>query len=70
MNKARDLYNKHMHLVKQKVAKEVKQFYLEEHLRSHPTDYVSVIANELIKSDIHRIEYELKQVARRMEANE
>ena len=50
MNKARDLYNKHMHLVKQKLAKEVKQFNLEEHLKSHPTDYVSVIANELSKA--------------------
>ncbi|MDU1919293.1 hypothetical protein [Enterobacter sp.] len=46
---------------------EAKQFKLEEHLASHPTDYTSVISNEILKSDIKRIEYSIKELDKQME---
>ena len=46
---------------------EIKQFKLEAHLASHPTDYQSVIQNEILKSDIQRVEYALKEIEREME---
>lgn len=46
---------------------EAKQFKLEAHLETHPTDYQSVIQNEILKSDIQRVEYALKEIEREME---
>lgn len=46
---------------------EAKQFKLEEHIAFHPTDYQSVIQNEILKSDIQMVEYALKEIERKME---
>lgn len=46
---------------------EAKQFKLEAHLETHSNDYQSVIQNEILKSDIQRVEYALKEIERKME---
>lgn len=61
------LYNKHKNKLTQLHSMEVKQFKLEEHLALHPTDYQSVIQNEILKSDIRRVKYALKEIERGME---
>lgn len=61
------LYNKYKNKLSQLHSMEAKQFKLEEHLTSHPTDYQSVIQNEILKSDIQRVEYALKEIEREME---
>ena len=50
----KNLYTKRKHKLIQLHAKEKKQFILEQHVEKHPTDYTSVISNELLKSDIKR----------------
>lgn len=61
------LYNRYKNKLTQLHSMEAKQFKLEEHLASHPTDYQSVIQNEILKSDIKRVEYALKEIEREME---
>lgn len=61
------LYNRYKNKLTQLHSMEAKQFKLEEHLVSHPTDYQSVIQNEILKSDIQRVEYALKEIEREME---
>lgn len=61
------LYNKYKNKLAQLHSMEAKQFKLEEHLASHLTDYQSVIQNEILKSDIQRVEYALKEIEREME---
>lgn len=61
------LYNKYKNKLNQLHSMEAKQFKLEAHLETHPTDYQSVIQNEILKSDIQRVEYALKEIEREME---
>lgn len=61
------LYNRYKNKLNQLHSMEAKQFKLEEHLASHPTDYQSVIQNEILKSDIKRIEYSIKELDKQME---
>lgn len=61
------LYNRYKNKLTQLHSMEAKQFKLEEHLASNPTDYQSVIQNEILKSDIQRVEYALKEIEREME---
>ena len=61
------LYNRYKNKLNQLHSMEAKQFKLEEHLASHPTDYNSVISNEILKSDIKRIEYSIKELDKQME---
>lgn len=61
------LYSKYKNKLRQLHSMEARQFKLEEHLVSHPTDYQSVIQNEILKSDIQRVEYALKEIEREME---
>lgn len=61
------LYNRYKNKFNQLLSMEIKQFKLEAHLATHPTDYQSVIQNEILKSDIHRVEYALKEIEREME---
>ena len=63
----KNLYTKRKHKLIQLHAKEKKQFILEQHIAEHPTDYISVISNELLKSDIKRIEYNIKEIDKQME---
>lgn len=64
---AKRLYNKHKQLLDRRLSLEVKQFNIEQHLEKHKSDYVSVIANELIKSELARLEYSMKENYKRME---
>ena len=61
------LYGPYKNTLLRKVHRETKQYRLEEHLTNHPTDYQSVIANEKLKSEVHWLEYKLKQVLKEME---
>ena len=61
------LYNRYKNKLNQLHSMEAKQFKLEEHLASHPTDYTSVISNEILKSDIKRLEYSIKELDKQME---
>lgn len=61
------LYNRYKNKLNQLHSMEAKQFKLEKHLASHPTDYTSVISNEILKSDIKRIEYNIKELDKQME---
>lgn len=61
------LYNRYKNKLTQLHSMEARQFKLEEHLVTHPTDYQSVIQNEILKSDIQRVEYALKEIEREME---
>lgn len=63
----KNLYTKRKHKLIQLHAKEKKQFILEQHIAEHPTDYTSVISNELLKNDIKRIEYNIKEIDKQME---
>ena len=63
----KNLYTKRKHKLIQLHAKEKKQFILEQHIAEHLTDYTSVISNELLKSDIKRIEYSIKEIDKQME---
>lgn len=63
----KNLYTKRKHKLIQLHSKEKKQFILEQHVVKHPTDYTSVISNELLKSDIKRIEYSIKEIDKQME---
>lgn len=63
----KNLYTKRKHKLSQLHAKEKKQFLLEQHVLEHPTDYTSVISNEILKSDIKRIEYSIKELDKQME---
>lgn len=62
----KNLYTKRKHKLIQLHAKEKKQFLLEQHVLEHPTDYTSVISNEILKSDIKRIEYSIKELDKQM----
>ena len=62
-----DLFNKYMHQKAHINKLEIKQFNVEEHLKRHPRDYVSVISNQKIKSELMRCEYKLKQTMKLME---
>lgn len=64
---SKDLYNKYKHQKQHINRLEVKQFTVEEHLKYHPTDYVSVISNQKLKSDVYRAEYKLKEIVKKME---
>lgn len=61
------LYNRYKNKLNQLLSMEIRQFKLEAHLVTHPTDYQSVIQNEILKSDIQRVEYALKEIEREME---
>lgn len=61
------LYNRYKNKLNQLHSMEAKQFKLEAHLVTHPTDYQSVIQNEILKSDIQRAKYALKEIEREME---
>lgn len=61
------LYNRYKNKLNQLLSMEIRQFKLEAHLASHSTDYQSVIQNEILKSDIQRVEYALKEIEREME---
>ena len=61
------LYNKYKNKLAHLHSLERKQFRLEQHLQENPTDYISVVRNEVLKSDIQRAEYEKKQLEREME---
>lgn len=61
------LYNRYKNKLNQLLSMEIRQFKLEAHLATHPTDYQSVIQNEILKSDIQRVEYALKEIEREME---
>lgn len=67
MGSTRDLYNKHKHLIQQKYSLELKQFLVEEHLKEHRADYISVVANEKLKSEVLRLDYKIKQNIKMME---
>lgn len=67
MDTISDLYNKRKNLLTRKHSKEVAQFNLEGHIRRHPTDYVAVIQNEKLKSDILHIDYLLIENEKRLE---
>ena len=63
----KNLYTKRKHKLIQLHAKEKKQFILEQHIAEHPTDYTVVISNDFLKSDINRIEYNIKEIDKQME---
>ena len=63
----KQLFNKYKNLMQRKHSLEVRQFKLGQHLANNPTDYVSVVANELLLSDIYRNDYKLKETLKRME---
>ena len=61
------LYGTYKNTLHRKNHREVKQFKVESHLESHPTDYQSVIANEKLKSEVFWLEYKFKQLLKEME---
>lgn len=61
------LYNRYKQLLQRKHSVEVKQYKVENHLKNHPTDYISVVSNERLKSDIAYIDYLIDEVVRRLE---
>lgn len=64
------LYGRYKNITQRKNSLEIKQFKLEQHIRSNPTDYTAIISNELIKSDIHREELLLIEIRKRMSLHE
>lgn len=66
----KDLYNKYKNTTERKRSLEIKQFKLSQHIKQNPTDYTSVIANELVKSDIAREEMKLEELIRKMSIHE
>lgn len=63
----KDLYNKHKHYTERLDRLRVKQFKVEQHLEAHPQDYIAVIDNMKLKSDIYREEKKVQQVLMMME---
>lgn len=63
----KDLYNKHKHYTERLDKLRVKQFKLEQHLEAHPQDYIAVIDNYKLKSEIFREEKKVQQVLMKME---
>ena len=61
------LYNRYKQLLQRKHSVEVKQYKVENHLKNHPTDYISVVSNERLKIDIAYIDYLIDEVVRRLE---
>ena len=61
------LYNRYKQLLQRKHSVEVKQYKVENHLKNHPTDYISVVSNKRLKSDIAYIDYLIDEVVRRLE---
>lgn len=61
------LYNRYKQLLQRKHSVELRQYNVEKHLEDNPTDYVAVICNERLKSDIAYIEYLIEEVVRRLE---
>ena len=61
------LYNRYKQLLQRKHSVEVKQYKVENHLKNHPTDYISVVSNERLMSDIAYIDYLIDEVVRRLE---
>lgn len=66
----KELYNKYKNKMLRLNNLQVKQFKIEQHLSNHPTDYRSVIANELIKGDIYREEEKLEEIRKRLSIQE
>lgn len=62
----RNVYHAYRQTLQRKHSLEVKQYKLENHIKEHPTDYTSVIANELLKSDIYREEDKLVELKKKM----
>lgn len=62
----KDLYNKYKNAQRRLDSLCVRQYKLEEHLKHHPADYTSVIANELLKADIHRVELKVTELRKRL----
>lgn len=66
----KDLFNKYKHSMQRLHSLQVKQFKIEEHLKSHKYDYTAVIRNELVKGDIYREEEKLQGIKKRLSIEE
>ena len=63
----RDIFNKYIHAKERLESLKARQFKLEIHVDKHPIDYQSKISNEILKGEIYRQEYKIKQLSRRLE---